>query len=124
MMRRIVLAIAIVVTISAGSANAQLSNSAGRTGGTRVPTLTETLVNNLHATRAEQQDFLKVVVEKTEDGSLDKALVVAVMRYSQRRNQRFPFPFFEKAIRFQAAKRDVALPAVATIASSRFAPLR
>jgi hypothetical protein len=37
-------------------------------------------------------------------------LVVAIERYAIRRNPQFPFPFFERAMRIEAAKRGVTLP--------------
>ena len=117
-MHRVALSALFALFLFSGSADAQILPS-GSQGGTRVPTLNETLVNSLKATLPEQQKFIKNVVEKTDEGKLDKALVFAVMRYAQRRNAQFPFPFFEKAIRYQASKKGVALPAVATIVTSR-----
>lgn len=110
--------------IFGGTSQAQIGSFRSQSGGTKVPTLNEMLVNNLRATLPEQQEFLRNVVQKTEQGKLESGLVLAVMRYSQRRNERFPFPFFERAIRYQASKQGVALPSVATIVSSRTGLLR
>lgn len=118
-MLRLLISAVFSLTILAATANAQIGPPSSPVGGTRVPTLQEVLVNNLRATLPEQQQFLNFVVQKSNDGKLDKGLVLALMRYSQRRNQQFPFPYFERAMRQQAAKRGVTLPAVATIVSSR-----
>ncbi|WP_164100742.1 hypothetical protein [Candidatus Laterigemmans baculatus] len=93
-------------------------------GGVRLPTLRQTLTNNLRATAFEQQEFLRRVEVSVDHGQLDRRLVLALMRYSQRRNPGYPFPYFERALRFEAAKRGVHLPSVAVIASTALpAPL-
>ncbi len=80
--------------------------------------LNDQLVNRLHATREDQRDYLALVVDKVRRGELDAKLVVAVQRYAIKRHSSFPFPFFERAIRYEAAKRGVALPAVDELARS------
>jgi hypothetical protein len=41
-----------------------------------------------------------------------------VESYAVRRNRYFPFPFFERAMQFEAAKRKIALPAVERFATT------
>lgn len=123
-MLRIIISGVLLTLFCCGTSHAQIGSNRAQSGGTQVPTLDEMLVNNLRATLAEQQAFIRNVVQKTEQGQLEKGLVLAVMRYSQRRNERFPFPFFERAMRYQASKQGVALPSVATIVSSRTGLLR
>ncbi|MEM1070685.1 MAG: hypothetical protein AAGG48_27595 [Planctomycetota bacterium] len=85
----------------------------------RKATLEEQLTNRLRATRDDQKAYIRFVVKRVEEGDLEKRLVLAVEKYSIRRNRYFPFPFFERAIRFEAAKRSVLLPSVQTFATTR-----
>lgn len=78
--------------------------------------LSDQLINRLHATRQDQRDFLALVISKVRTGELEAPLIVAVQRYAIKRHSSFPFPFFERAIRFEAAKRGVALPTVDELA--------
>ncbi|QDT05356.1 hypothetical protein K227x_37560 [Rubripirellula lacrimiformis] len=84
----------------------------------RFTRLSDQLVNRLRATRQEQRDYIALVVGKVKKGELDAELVVAIERYAIKRNSSFPMPFFERALRFEAAKRGVALPTVQQIAST------
>ncbi len=84
----------------------------------RYATLTDQLVNRLRATRTDQQDYITLIVNKVKAGELDTKLVIAVERYAMKRNPSFPFPFFERALRYEAAKRGIALPTVMEIAST------
>lgn len=86
-----------------------------------VATLADQLINRLRATTGEQQQFVRDVVGRTERGQLDPALVLAVQRYAIRRRSDFPFPFFERALRFEAAKRGVNIPAVRRIVAGDLA---
>ena len=82
-------------------------------------TLEEQLLNRLKATRDDQRAYVKYVVALTKAGKLDRRLVVAVERYALRRNAQYPFPFFERALKYEAAKRRVVLPTVRNFASTR-----
>lgn len=82
-------------------------------------TLEEQLLNRLKATRDDQRAYIKHVVALTKTGKLEQKLVVAVERYALRRNAKYPFPFFERALKYEAAKRRVQLPAVRNFASTR-----
>lgn len=82
-------------------------------------TLEEQLINRLKATRDDQRAYVKHVVALTKSGKLDRKLVVAVERYALRRNSKYPFPFFERALKYEAAKRRVLLPTVRNFASTR-----
>lgn len=85
----------------------------------RFATLEEQLVNRLRATREDQQAYIKFVVDQVRKGKLDVKLVVAIERYALRRNPHYPFPFFERALQFEARKRGVALPPVMHFNSTR-----
>ena len=81
--------------------------------------LEEQLINRLKATRDDQRAYVKHVVSLTKNGKLERKLVVAVERYAMRRNSKYPFPFFERALKYEAAKRRVQLPSVKNFASTR-----
>ena len=118
-------AVVVIVTGWAGRAEAQitaprvLSHSQDRHA-----KLQEQLVNRLRATTAEQQAFLKYVVEQVEKRRLSFRLVVAVERYALKRNPQLPFLFFSCALRYQASKRGVSLPPVRQFATTRPEPSR
>jgi hypothetical protein len=107
-MYRVLLALGLSFLV-AEAAQAQLVPSAPPTG-TQIAELDDYLINKLRATLPEQKTFIKLVVKKVDDGKLDQKVVFAMQRYAQRRHARFPFPFFERAIRFQAGRVGVSLP--------------
>lgn len=82
-------------------------------------TLEEQLLNRLKATRDDQRAYIKHVVALTKTGKLEQKLVVAVERYALRRNSKYPFPFFERALKYDPTKRRVVLPTVRNFASTR-----
>lgn len=84
----------------------------------RIATLEEQLANRLRAISVEQRNYIRFIIQQVELKKLDVKLVVAIERYALRRNPQFPFPFFERAIRYEAAKRNVALPTVQQFSSS------
>ncbi len=104
-------------TWAAESASAQLTvRREFQAGGQQVATLEEQLINRLRATTAQQKGFLRRVAVLVREKQLEQRLVVAVYRYSLKRHPYFPFPFFERAMRVEARKRGVDLPAVHLIA--------
>ncbi len=86
--------------------------------GSRVATLEQQLTNQLRATTAERQAYIRIVVQLTENGQLEERLVQAIQRYATRKNSTFPFPYFERAMRFEAAKRGIELPPVQLLAGT------
>ncbi|MEE2937901.1 MAG: hypothetical protein VYA84_18085 [Planctomycetota bacterium] len=100
--------------------HAQITQQQLNTGAPgRVASLEEQLVNRLRATTADQRTYNKAIVTKVDEKKLDERLVFAVVRYAIRRNRYFPFPFFQRAMRYEAAKRRVTLPSVQEVASTR-----
>lgn len=85
----------------------------------RYATLQEQLVNRLRATREDQQAYINYVVEQVRLEKLETGLVIAIERYAMRRNGHYPFPFFERALRYESAKRGVNLPSVQHFNSTR-----
>lgn len=106
--------------ISCGTAaNAQIT--APRTLSTEidpVARLEEQLINRLRATTSGQQAYVRSVVKLVDENRLDLQLIVAIERYALRRNPQFALPFFERALRFEAAKRGVTVPSVRFFAST------
>ena len=99
----------------ANSPNASAQITAPRTLSTvpdRFATLEEQLVNRLKATTRERRGYVAFIVSQVRTGRLDSRLVVALERYARRKNPQFPFPFFERALRHEAAKRGISLPRV------------
>lgn len=90
----------------------------------RSANLTEQLTNRLRAFDEEKRSYVAMVVKQVRDGKLDARLVLAVQRYAIRRNAEFPFPFFERALRYEAGKRGVNLPTVRQFASTKDEPQR
>lgn len=84
----------------------------------RSATLEEQLVNRLRATSEDQRAYLRFVVLQVKEEKLDLRLVVAVERYALRRRPDFPFLFFERAMKVQAAKYGVVMPPVKSFAST------
>ena len=85
----------------------------------RYASLTEQLTNRLRAFDQEKRNYVAMVVKLVRDGKLDAKLVLAVQRFAIKRNAEFPFPFFERALRYEAGKRGVNLPTVRQFASTK-----
>ncbi len=67
------------------------------------------LQNGLRLFLPEQQDFLDLVLVAVDNGQLPRAMVNMVYVWSLRRNRKFPFPYFEVAMRALAERRGVTL---------------
>lgn len=101
------------------TAQAQLSDPRANPYGTsNTPTLEEQLVNTLRATTEDRKAFIHLVVQYVDAGTLDRRMVVAIQRYAQRKNPSFPFPYFERAMRFEAEKLGITLPPVRLLAGA------
>jgi hypothetical protein len=83
--------------------------------------LEDQLRSRLRATSREQRGYISFVVKQVKEGRLDMRLVVGIERYAIRRRADFPFPFFERALKVEAAKRNVILPSVQTFATTKIA---
>lgn len=118
-MLRIFLTMGLFCLIATSTVQAQIGIPTIQPTGSRTSSLQDVLVNNLRATLPEQKEFLRRVQLEVTRGTIDRKLVLAVMRYAQRRHSTFPFPFFERAMRFQASKQGVDLPNMFQILSTR-----
>ncbi|WP_148080452.1 hypothetical protein [Roseimaritima ulvae] len=81
-----------------------------------VASLEDQLINQLRATEEQQRAYIRRVTAFVRTGHLESRLVVAIYRYSVRRYPSYPFPYFERAMRYEAKKRGVQLPPVQLIA--------
>ncbi len=88
----------------------------------RTATLEDRLTNRLRATSDQQKAYIKFVVKQIRDEKLDTKLVVAIEQKAIARNRYFPFPFFERAMRYEAAKRNVILPPIQRFATTKIIP--
>lgn len=86
---------------------------------TPTATLQEQLINRMRAVREDQKAFIRFIDRLVKDGRLDPRLVVAIERYALKRNRALPFPYFERAIRFEARRRGIAVPSVRQFATTR-----
>ncbi|MEM6468137.1 MAG: hypothetical protein AAF802_01110 [Planctomycetota bacterium] len=117
--KSVLLLIAVVGTCSCTqNASAQITVTPSSQSAIRVSpttTLFDFLVNRLRATSADQQTYVREVVRLVEQRRLEKRLVLALERYSRRKNPFFPLPIYERALRVEAAKRGVTVPLLSEI---------
>ncbi len=78
----------------------------------RYANLQEQLTNRLRATTEEKQAYIRRLVKLVRQKKLDIKLVVAIERKALEQRPAFPFPYFEQAIKIEAAKRKVIVPTV------------
>jgi hypothetical protein len=115
----------LAIVLGTAWANGQTTGTQPDAASTQViSTLEEQLRFRLRATAEDQHEYIRIVVEKVRNKELETRLVLAVERYAMRRNRDFPFPYFERALKFEASKRGVFLPTVKQVASSKGTTLR
>lgn len=106
--------IAVVSAMKATPVAAQIvvpTSSANSTvPGNYVANLDDQMINQLRAFKTDQQAYIRYVTNLVKANQLDARLVVAVYRYSIRRQPTYPFPYFERAMRIEARKRGINLP--------------
>ena len=85
----------------------------------RFANLQEQLTNRLRATTEEKKAYIRRLVKLVREQKLDIKLVVGIERKALQRRPEFPFPYFEQAIKIEAAKRNVIVPTVAEYESAR-----
>jgi hypothetical protein len=78
----------------------------------RFVKLQEQLINRLRATTEDKQAYIRRLVALVRNKKLDVKLVVAIERKALQSRPAFPFPYFEQAIKIEAAKRNVRVPTV------------
>jgi hypothetical protein len=125
MIRHLIPIVIAIVTVAAvaKSADAQVTEPRKLSATpTRVATLEEILVNTLRATRNDQKAYIKFLVKQVDRGKLEARLVLAIGKKAIQRNRYYPFPYFERAMHFEANKRNVFLPPVQQFATTRILP--
>lgn len=85
---------------------------------TRLASLEERLINRLRATTGQQQAFIRFAVLQVNNDRLETRLLLAIERFAINRNRHLPFNYFERALRFEASRRGVALPPVQQFVST------
>ena len=85
----------------------------------KVATLEELLINQLRATTEDRKAYIRMVIQLVDAGTFEKRHLIAIQRYALRRNPDFPFPYFERAMRFEAEKLGITLPPVQLLAGSK-----
>ena len=115
--------VACVTFVSAqqvSTAQAQITDKAALpVTGNRVATLEEQLINQLRATTEDRKAYIRLVVQLVNSGQFEQRYLLAIERYAIRKNPQFPFPYFERAMRFEADKRGIELPPVQLLAGSK-----
>lgn len=78
-------------------------------GGSRVADLQEQLESGLKARRPPEFEFIAIVVKRVEERKLTSGEVKSVFQWARRKSKDFPFPYFERAMRIIAARKNVDL---------------
>jgi hypothetical protein len=111
--RRALLILAPLVFLPARPSIAQQGhsfNNAEQLKGTRraLP-LIDQLRMGLRCNTTSQVEFLQTVVDKVDQGVFTQSMVNVVYKWSIERNGRYPFPYFQVAMRDLAKRRSIAL---------------
>ncbi len=114
----LVLLLGAVFVLQDEPAAAQIAGPGVPTQGDAVASLEDQLINRLRATEEQQRGYIRRVTLLVREGKLEPRLVVAVYRYAVRRQPVYPFPYFERAMRFEAQKRGIRLPPVQLVATT------
>lgn len=72
-------------------------------------TLEERLKSGLKCRRQDEFDFVSVVAQRVRTGQIPEALVIQTMQWSLKKNPKFPFFYFQFAVRKQANALGVSL---------------
>ena len=72
-------------------------------------TLEDRLNSGLKCRRSEEFSFVGTVSQRVKTGKIPEALVLQTMQWSLRKNPRFPFFYFQFAVKKQAAALGVSL---------------
>ena len=73
---------------------------------------------------AAEESKVRYVVDQVRKGKLEARLVVAIERYAIGRNPDYPFPFFERALKHEAARRGIVLPPVRHFNTTKTIPFQ
>ena len=84
---------------------------ASETPGVQVAELRDQLEKGLKARRPEEFQFLNRVISMVENQTLPLELVKSTFQWARERakNKRYPFPYFERALRLRAAQLGIEI---------------
>ena len=121
----VVAMVGLAVLASASTSQAQLTTRRVMSAtDDKVASLDEQLINQLRATTEDRKAFIRMVVLLVDQERFEKGHLLAIQRYAMRRNPDFPFPYFERAMRFEAEKVGITLPPVQLLAGSKSIQVR
>jgi len=121
----VVAMVGLAVLASASTSQAQLTTRRVMSAtDDKVASLDEQLINQLRATTEDRKAFIRMVVLLVDQERFEKGHLIAIQRYAMRRNPDFPFPYFERAMRFEAEKVGITLPPVQLLAGSKSIQVR
>jgi hypothetical protein len=75
----------------------------------RALPLIDQLRMGLRCNTSSQVAFLEVVVQKVEQGQFTQSMVNVVYKWAIGRNEKYPFPYFQLAMRDLAKRRGISL---------------
>ena len=85
------------------------SPAQGNTPGGQVADLEDQLKSGLKARLPNEFAFIAKVVQSVHDRRLSSGEVKSVFQWARRKNEKTPFPYFERAMRIVARKKGVSL---------------
>jgi len=92
-----------------GLAPVAASRAAEPTTPGTVTSLADRLKTGLKARRPEEKEFLDQVAHLVRTGALPAKLVDSTYLWAIQRQQKYPYPLFERALRMQADRLGVEL---------------
>lgn len=75
----------------------------------KEPTLEDRLKSGLKCRRQEEFAFVGLVAQRVQTGQIPEALVLQTMQWSLKKNPKFPFFYFQFAVKKQADALGVSL---------------
>lgn len=74
------------------------------------PTLKEQLEFGLRARRPEEFEFIEIVVGMVQSGQLPRKLVTVCFNWSRKKNTKYPYQYFVRALRILAGRQGIDIP--------------
>jgi hypothetical protein len=75
----------------------------------KLPSLEDRLNSGLKCRRQDEFAFVGQVAQRVQTGKIPEALVLQTMQWSLKKNPRFPFFYFQFAVKKQASALGVTL---------------
>jgi hypothetical protein len=99
----------LLVALLLGLASLSAPHAAEPTTVGKVTSLADRLKTGLKARRPEETEFLDQVAHLVRTGALPGKLVDSTYLWAIQRQQKYPYPLFERALRIQADRLGVGL---------------